>query len=177
VSGRESRPSDIAWWNVRVFRILFYHPEIPGNTGNAIRLAANTGCELHLVEPLGFNFEDKQLKRAGLDYHDLARVTVHADLDAAWKVLLPATVYAFTAAATRQYTDAVYAPGDVLMYGPESVGLPLEVQQAAEVTDRLRLPMIPASRSLNLANTVAISVYEAWRQLDFSGQAASQGNR
>jgi tRNA (cytidine/uridine-2'-O-)-methyltransferase len=160
-----------AWWNVPVFRILFFHPEIPGNTGNAIRLAANTGCELHLVEPLGFNFEDKQLKRAGLDYHDLARVTVHADLDAAWKELLPARVYAFTAAAERQYTDVAYGPGDVLLYGPESVGLPAEVQQAAEVTDRLRLPMIPASRSLNLANTVAISVYEAWRQLDFSGQA------
>jgi tRNA (cytidine/uridine-2'-O-)-methyltransferase len=152
-----------------VFRILFYHPEIPPNTGNAIRLAANTGSELHLVEPLGFNFENKQLKRAGLDYHDLARVKVHADLDAAWRELLPAKVYAFTAAATRRYTDVAYEPGDVLMFGPESVGLPLEILQAPEVTDRLRLPMMPTNRSLNLANTVAISVYEAWRQHDFKG--------
>jgi tRNA (cytidine/uridine-2'-O-)-methyltransferase len=152
-----------------VFRILFYHPEIPPNTGNAIRLAANTGSELHLIEPLGFNFENKQLKRAGLDYHDLARVKVHADLDAAWRELLPAKVYAFTAAATRRYTDVAYEPGDVLMFGPESVGLPLEILQAPEVTDRLRLPMMPTNRSLNLANTVAISVYEAWRQHDFKG--------
>lgn len=152
-----------------MFRILFYHPEIPPNTGNAIRLAANTGSELHLVEPLGFNFENKQLKRAGLDYHDLARVKVHADLDAAWRELLPATVYAFTAAATRRYSDVAYEPGDVLMFGPESVGLPLEILQAPEITDRLRLPMMPTNRSLNLANTVAISVYEAWRQHDFKG--------
>jgi tRNA (cytidine/uridine-2'-O-)-methyltransferase len=152
-----------------VFRILFYHPEIPPNTGTAIRLAANTGSELHLVEPLGFNFENKQLKRAGLDYRDLARVKVHADLDAAWRELLPAKVYAFTAAATRRYTDVAYEPGDVLMFGPESVGLPLEILQAPEVTDRLRLPMMPTNRSLNLANTVAISVYEAWRQHDFKG--------
>jgi tRNA (cytidine/uridine-2'-O-)-methyltransferase len=152
-----------------VFRILFYHPEIPPNTGNAIRLAANTGSELHLVEPLGFNFEDKQLKRAGLDYHDLARVTVHADLDAAWRELLPAKVYAFTSSATRRYTNVAYEPGDVLMFGPESVGLPLEILQAPEVTDRLRLPMMPDNRSLNLANTLAISVYEAWRQHDFKG--------
>lgn len=152
-----------------MFRILFYHPEIPPNTGAAIRLAANTGCELHLVEPLGFTFEDKQLKRAGLDYHDLARVTVHTTLEAAWSELLPANVYAFTASATRPYTDVAYAPGDVLLYGPESVGLPAEVQEAAEITDRLRLPMIPASRSLNLSNAVAVSVYEAWRQLDFGG--------
>jgi tRNA (cytidine/uridine-2'-O-)-methyltransferase len=150
-----------------VFRILFYQPEIPPNTGNAIRLAANTGCELHLVEPLGFTLEDKQLRRAGLDYHDLARVHVHASLAAAWKVLLPAEVYAFTASATRLYTDVPYAPGDVLMFGPESVGLPADVREAPEVTDRVRLPMRPTSRSLNLANTAAITVYEAWRQNGF----------
>jgi tRNA (cytidine/uridine-2'-O-)-methyltransferase len=158
---------------VPVFRILFYHPEIPPNTGAAIRLAANSGCELHLVEPLGFNFEDKQLKRAGLDYHDLARVTVHADLEAAWRELLPAKVYAFTAAATRLYTDVAYEPGDVLMFGPESVGLPAEVLQAAEVTDRLKLPMMPTNRSLNLSNAAAITVYEAWRQQGFGGQSGS----
>jgi len=150
-----------------VFRILFYHPEIPPNTGNAIRLAANTGCELHLVEPLGFSLEDKQLRRAGLDYHDLARVHVHADLAAAWAVLLPAKVYAFSASATRLYTDIAYTAGDVLLFGPESVGLPSEVMEAPEVTDRVRLPMLPTSRSLNLANTTAITVYEAWRQNGF----------
>lgn len=150
-----------------MFRILFYHPEIPPNTGNAIRLAANTGCELHLVEPLGFSLEDKQLRRAGLDYHDLARVHVHADLAAAWAVLLPAKVYAFSASATRMYTDVAYTAGDVLLFGPESVGLPDEVQQAPEVTERVRLPMLPTSRSLNLANTTAITVYEAWRQNGF----------
>ncbi|MDT7728876.1 MAG: tRNA (cytidine/uridine-2-O-)-methyltransferase [Actinomycetota bacterium] len=152
-----------------VFRILFYHPEIPPNTGAAIRLAANSGSELHLVEPLGFTFEDKQLKRAGLDYHDLARVTVHADLDAAWAALLPANVYAFTASATRLHTDIAYAPGDVLMFGPESVGLPAEVLDAPQITTRVRLPMMPTNRSLNLSNAAAIGVYEAWRQNGFKG--------
>jgi tRNA (cytidine/uridine-2'-O-)-methyltransferase len=151
-----------------VFRILFHQPEIPPNTGNAIRLAANTGCELHLVEPLGFTLEDKQLRRAGLDYHDLARVHVHTDLDAAWRALLPAKVYAFSASATRLHTEVAYAPGNVLLFGRESVGLPAEVQQAPEVTDRVRLPMMPTSRSLNLANTAAIAVYEAWRQNGFA---------
>ncbi|QYN19768.1 tRNA (cytidine(34)-2'-O)-methyltransferase [Amycolatopsis sp. DSM 110486] len=150
-----------------MFRVLFYHPEIPPNTGNAIRLAANTGCELHLVEPLGFTLEDKQLRRAGLDYHDLARVRVHADLAAAWRALLPAKVYAFSAKATRLYTDVAYEPGDVLLFGPESAGLPDDVQQATEITDRVRLPMVPTSRSLNLANTAAITIYEAWRQNGF----------
>lgn len=152
-----------------MFRVLFYQPEIPPNTGNAIRLAANTGCELHLVEPLGFTLADKQLRRAGLDYHDLARVHVHASLAAAWEALLPAKVYAFSASATRLYTDVAYGPGDVLMFGPESVGLPAPVQEAPEVTDRVRLPMLPTSRSLNLANTAAITVYEAWRQNGFAG--------
>jgi tRNA (cytidine/uridine-2'-O-)-methyltransferase len=151
-----------------VFRILFYRPEIPPNTGNAIRLAANTGSELHLVEPLGFSMADRQLKRAGLDYHDLANVTVHADLEAAWRALLPSPVYAFSASATRLYTDVAYQPGDVLMFGPESVGLPRTVQEAPEVTDRLRLPMLAHSRSLNIANSAAVGVYEAWRQHGFA---------
>ncbi|GLY67684.1 putative tRNA (cytidine(34)-2'-O)-methyltransferase [Amycolatopsis taiwanensis] len=151
-----------------MFRILFYQPEIPPNTGNAIRLAANTGSQLHLVEPLGFAFEDKHLRRAGLDYHDLAYVRVHPDLDAAWKALLPANVYAFSASATRCYTDVAYQPGDVLFFGPESVGLPPEIQLLPQVSDRLRVPMMPGSRSINLANTAAIAVYEAWRQHGFS---------
>ncbi|WP_216204871.1 tRNA (cytidine(34)-2'-O)-methyltransferase [Amycolatopsis aidingensis] len=157
-----------------MFRIVFFQPEIPPNTGNAIRLAANTGCELHLVEPLGFSLSASHLRRAGLDYHDLAEVRVHPDLTAAWRALLPATVYAFTTGARRRYTEVAYAPGDVLLFGPESVGLPGEVQHAAEVTDRLCLPMLPTSRSLNLANSAAIAVYEAWRQHDFPGVGRSR---
>ncbi len=150
---------------------MFYQPEIPGNTGNVIRLAANTGCELHLVEPLGFSMDAAHLRRAGLDYHDLATVRVHPDLAAAWQVLLPANVYAFTNGGTRQYTDVAYVPRDVLLFGSESAGLPRQVLDATEVTARLRLPMMPASRSLNLANTTAIAVYEAWRQNNFGESA------
>lgn len=152
-----------------MFRILFYRPEIPGNTGNAIRLCANTGCELHLVEPLGFNFDSAHLRRAGLDYHDLARVVVHPDLSRAWQRLLPANVYAFSTGARHSHSDVRYTAGDVLFFGPESVGLPLEVQHATEITERVRLPMLPTSRSLNLSNSTAITVYEAWRQLGYPG--------
>jgi tRNA (cytidine/uridine-2'-O-)-methyltransferase len=154
-----------------VFRIVFFHPEIPGNTGNAIRLAANTGCELHLIEPLGFSLEDRYLRRAGLDYHDLAHIQVHRDLDAAWQALDPVHVYAFTTQAHRRHTDVDYAEGDVLLFGPESVGLPDEVLADERITDQVRLPMLPTSRSLNLTNTAAIAVYEAWRQHDFRGSA------
>lgn len=152
-----------------MFRILFFEPRIPGNTGNAIRLAAATGAELHLVEPLGFDLSDAQLKRAGLDYHDLAVMTVHADLDAAWAALLPARVYAFTAGASTTYTDIAYEPGDVLLFGPEPAGLPDEVLNDPHVTARLQLPMLPGRRSMNLANTASIAVYEAWRQQGFFG--------
>lgn len=152
-----------------MFRILFYRPEIPGNTGNAIRLCANTGCELHLVEPLGFNFDSAHLRRAGLDYHDLASVVIHPDLAHAWQRLLPANVYAFSTQGYRLHSDIHYANGDVLLFGPESVGLPHEVQHAPEVTERVGLPMLPTSRSLNLSNSTAITVYEAWRQLGYAG--------
>ncbi|NMH96034.1 TrmH family RNA methyltransferase [Pseudonocardia acidicola] len=152
-----------------MFRIVFCAPEIPPNTGNAIRLAANTGVELHLVEPLGFSLDARHVRRAGLDYHDLAHVRVHADLDAAWRALLPASVYAFSTTATRCYTDVAYAPGDVLLFGCESAGLPAEVEHAPQVTDRVRLPMLATSRSLNLANAAAVAVYEAWRQHGFRG--------
>lgn len=152
-----------------VFRILFYQPEIPGNTGNAIRLCANTGCELHLVEPLGFDFGSTHLRRAGLDYHDLTHVTIHENLSQAWQRLLPANVYALSTRGQRPHSDVDYAAGDVLFFGPESVGLPEEIQRAAEVTDRVRLPMLPTSRSLNLSNSTAITVYEAWRQLGYPG--------
>ncbi|SFQ56360.1 tRNA (cytidine/uridine-2'-O-)-methyltransferase [Amycolatopsis arida] len=151
-----------------MFRILFYRPEIPPNTGNAIRLAANTGCELHLVRPLGFDLDARNVRRAGLDYHDLAAVRVHADLAAAWAALLPAAVYAFTTGAPRRHTDVRYAAGDVLLFGPESVGLPAEVRHDPAVTDRVGLPMLPTSRSLNLANAAAVAVYEAWRQHGFA---------
>lgn len=152
-----------------MFRILFFEPRIPGNTGNAIRLAAATGTELHLVEPLGFDLSDAQLKRAGLDYHDLAVMTVHADLEAAWTALLPANVYAFTAGASTIYTDIAYKSGDVLLFGPEPSGLPDEVLNDPRVTARLQLPMLPGRRSMNLANTASIAVYEAWRQHGFAG--------
>lgn len=150
-------------------RILFFEPRIPPNTGNAIRLSAVTGAPLHLVEPLGFTFEDAQLRRAGLDYHDLAHVTVHRDLQAAWDALLPARVFAFTTHATRSYADVAYEDDDVLLFGPEPDGLPEHVLADPHVTDRVRIPMLPARRSLNLTNAASIAVYEAWRQRGFAG--------
>ena len=147
-----------------VFRIAFVHPEIAGNTGSAIRLSAVTGCELHLVRPLGFDLSDTKLRRAGLDYHDLASVTVHEDLAAAWSVLMPARVFAFTTRATQPFADIAYRPTDVLMFGCESRGLPDDVLADGHVTAELRIPMLAARRSLNLANAAAIAVYEAWRQ-------------
>ncbi|KIS26908.1 RNA methyltransferase [Arthrobacter sp. SPG23] len=152
-----------------MFRILFHTPEIPGNTGNAIRLAAITGAELHLVEPLGFDFSDAKLRRAGLDYHDLAVVTVHKSIDAAWEALQPERVYAFTSDGETSYVDINYLPGDVLLFGPESVGLPDEIKHDPHVTSRVRLPMLPSLRSLNLANAASIAVFEAWRQNGFAG--------
>ncbi|MHA7275043.1 tRNA (cytidine(34)-2'-O)-methyltransferase [Arthrobacter sp. HLT1-21] len=154
-----------------MFRILFYTPEIPGNTGNAIRLAAVTGAELHLVEPLGFSFDDAKLRRAGLDYHDLAVLRVHQDLSSAWAALAPARVFAFTSDGEESYADISYRPTDVLLFGPESVGLPLTVKQDPHVTARVRLPMLPSRRSLNLANAASIVLYEAWRQHSFEGTA------
>jgi tRNA (cytidine/uridine-2'-O-)-methyltransferase len=152
-----------------VFRILFHSPEIPGNTGNAIRLAAVAGAELHLVEPLGFSLEDSKLRRAGLDYHDLAVLRVHPDLESAWKALAPERVFAFTSDGDVSYTDIRYEPSDVLLFGPESVGLTREVKHDPHVTARVRVPMLASRRSLNLANTASIALYEAWRQHDFAG--------
>ena len=148
-------------------RVLIHEPKIASNTGNAIRLAAVTGCELHLVEPLGFTFEDAQLRRAGLDYHDLAHIAVHSDLAAAWESLLPARVFAFSARATRPYTDIAYEPGDVLVFGSEPTGLPESVLGDPNLTDLVHIPMLPHRRSLNLSNAIAIAVYEAWRQDGF----------
>lgn len=151
-----------------MFHVLFYEPRIAGNTGNAIRLAAATGCHLHVVDPL-FDFEDSKLRRAGLDYHDLAVVTVHQTLEDAYAQLLPARVFAFTTAGTTTYTDVAYEAGDVLMFGPEPTGLPDEVLADDRVTDALKLPMVPGRRSMNLANCASIAVYEAWRQHGFAG--------
>ena len=152
-----------------MLRILFHTPEIPGNTGNAIRLAAVTGAELHLVEPLGFDFGSAHLRRAGLDYHDLAVLSVHPDLEAAWAALAPERVFAFTTDGELAHTDVAYRPADVLLFGRESVGLSAEVKADPHVTARVRIPMLPARRSLNLANSASIAVYEAWRQLGFAG--------
>ncbi len=151
-----------------MFRILCHEPRIPGNTGNAIRLAAATGSELHLVEPLGFDLSDAQLRRAGLDYHDLAVMTVHPSLPAAFEAFGEHRVFAFTTAADRAYTDVAYEPGDVLMFGGEPAGLPDDVLAHPRITDRLRLPMLPGRRSMNLANCASIAVYEAWRQHGFA---------
>ncbi len=150
-------------------RVVFFEPRIPPNTGNAIRLSAITGCELHLVEPLGFDLSDAQLRRAGLDYHDLADLRVHASLEACWEALGAAPTYAFTSHATRSFADVAYGEGDVLLFGPEPDGLPAEVLEDPHVTDRLRIPMLPGRRSLNLGNAAAIAVYEAWRQDGYAG--------
>jgi tRNA (cytidine/uridine-2'-O-)-methyltransferase len=153
-----------------VFHIVFVEPRIPPNTGNAIRLVAATGAHLHLVEPLGFTMTDAQLRRAGLDYHDLAKVTVHADLDALWATVLPARVFAFTASASACYADVAYRRGDVLMFGPEPSGLDEAVLRHPHVTERLRIPMLPGRRSLNLSNSAAVAAYEAWRQHGFAAE-------
>lgn len=152
-----------------MFRLMFFEPRIPPNTGNAIRTAAATGCELHLVEPLGFDLSDAKLRRAGLDYHDLAHVQVHADLGAAWSAVLPARVFAFTTTARVSFADIAYRPGDVLLFGPEPTGLPPAVTADPNITVCVRIPMLPGRRSLNLSNSAAIAVYEAWRQQGYPG--------
>jgi tRNA (cytidine/uridine-2'-O-)-methyltransferase len=152
-----------------VFHIAFVEPRIPPNTGNAIRLVAATGAHLHLVEPLGFTMTDAQLRRAGLDYHDLATVTVHASLPALWDKLGSGRVFAFTTRATTSYTDIAYRAGDVLMFGPEPTGLSAEMLADPHVTSQVRIPMLPGRRSLNLSNAAAVAAYEAWRQHGFPG--------
>ncbi len=152
-----------------MFEIVFYTPEIPPNTGNAMRLAAVTGCSLHLIEPLGFEMGDARLRRAGMDYKDRATVSVHGSLDG-WRAASSAhRVFALTVDGELSYSDVEFAAGDAFLFGPESVGLPDEVRRQPWVTDRLRLPMVPDVRSVNLSNAAAIVVYEAWRQLGFEG--------
>ncbi|MEJ4099617.1 tRNA (cytidine(34)-2'-O)-methyltransferase [Corynebacterium mastitidis] len=151
------------------FHVIFDNPVIPGNTGNAIRLCANTGAHLHLVEPLGFNFDDKHLKRAGLDYHDLAEVSIHPDLDACLAALPGARVFAFTSASSTWHASVDYRPGDALLFGTEPTGLPEEHLNHPRVTQRVRIPMLPARRSMNLSNSASVALFEAWRQLGFPG--------
>lgn len=149
--------------------VIFDNPVIPGNTGNAIRLCANTGAVLHLVEPLGFNFDDKHLKRAGLDYHDLADVQIHPDIEACFAALSDARIFAFTTKATSYYQDVAYQDGDALLFGTEPTGLPEAHSHHPKVTDQVRIPMLPSRRSMNLSNSAAVAVFEAWRQMGFTG--------
>jgi tRNA (cytidine/uridine-2'-O-)-methyltransferase len=149
--------------------IVLVHPEIPPNTGNVIRLAANTGARLHLVRPLGFSLDDKQLKRAGLDYHEYASVEVHASWSELAAKMQGRRMFAFATSAERLFTDVRYAADDVLVFGREADGLPPEILEQFAPDMRLRLPMRPGNRSVNLSNAVAIAVFEAWRQLGFPG--------
>ena len=152
-----------------LFRIVLIEPEIPPNTGNVIRLSANTGCELHLVQPLGFSMDDKLLRRAGLDYHEFADVVRHASWQSWLEQAAGDRVWTFSRRGTRRLPDVVFARGDWLVFGSESNGLPAALRQRMQSDHVVRLPMRPAQRSLNLSNAVAVAVYEAWRQLGFDG--------
>ncbi len=154
-----------------MLHIVLFQPEIPGNTGNIIRLCANTGAQLHLVKPLGFDLDDSKLKRAGLDYHEWASLRVHESW-AACRAALPGRVFAFTTKGSQPHHAVAFQADDALLFGPETRGLPPEILAEFQPEARLRLPMRPESRSLNLSNAVAVSLYEAWRQLGFAGAKA-----
>jgi tRNA (cytidine/uridine-2'-O-)-methyltransferase len=152
-----------------MFEIVLVEPEIPPNTGNVIRLTANTGCRLHLVKPLGFDLSDKQLRRAGLDYHEYAELIVHDDWTALLRAIAGRRRFAFTTKASRNYAEIAFQPGDVLVFGPETRGLSAAQLAEFDADARLRLPMLPGQRSLNLSNAVAVTVFEAWRQQGYAG--------
>jgi tRNA (cytidine/uridine-2'-O-)-methyltransferase len=154
-----------------VFHVVLFEPEIPGNTGNAIRLCANTGAALHLIKPLGFRLDDKSLKRSGLDYHDLAEVTLHANLAACRAQLKDARWFVIETGSARRYSDVQYRAGDAFLFGPETRGLPPGAQDWAAAGQRLFIPMRAQNRSVNLSNAVALVVYEAWRQIGFAGNS------
>lgn len=154
-----------------MFSIVLFQPEIPPNTGNVIRLAANTGCDLHLVKPLGFPLDDAKLRRAGLDYHEYASMTVHENWQDCCQHFAGRRMFAATTRGSTRYDRIRYQAGDVLVFGRETAGLPEEVREAFPPEQRIKLPMRPNNRSLNLSNSVAIIVYEAWRQQDFAGAA------
>jgi len=152
-----------------MFSVILYEPEIPPNTGNIIRLCANTGASLHLVEPLGFELDEKRLRRAGLDYREFVSVQTHASLKACLEALDEPRVFALSTKNSRRYDQAEFREGDALLFGPETRGLPKHVLEALPAEQRLRLPMQEGNRSLNLSNSAAVVLYEAWRQLGFPG--------
>lgn len=154
-----------------MFHIVLFEPEIPPNTGNIIRLCANTGAQLHLVEPLGFKLEDKQLKRAGLDYHEYATLKVHKNWVDCKAALAGKRMFALTTKGSQRYTNITFEDEDVFVFGPETRGLPEEIRNEFAAEFRLRLPMLPNNRSLNLSNSAAVLLYEAWRQNGFAGGA------
>ena len=159
-----------------MFHVILHRPEIPPNTGNAIRLCANTGAQLHLVRPLGFDIDDRQLRRAGLDYHEYARMRVHDDLAAALAAIeagagAPPRLFALSTRGTVRFDAPAYRAGDAFLFGSETAGLPPDVLDAVPPAQRLRLPMRPHNRSLNLSNAIAVTVFEAWRQAGFDGAA------
>lgn len=158
-----------------MFHIVLYEPEIPPNTGNIIRLCANSGSKLHLIHPLGFELDDRRLRRAGLDYREWAEVAEHASLEAFLARVRPASLYACTTRGERIYAAVEYRPGDALLFGPETRGLPRSLLSALPARQRLCVPMVPGSRSLNLSNAVALVLYEAWRQQGFSGAVLPPG--
>jgi tRNA (cytidine/uridine-2'-O-)-methyltransferase len=158
---------------VTVFHVVLFEPEIPPNTGNAIRLCANTGATLHLVKPLGFRLDDKSLQRSGLDYHDLATVKVHANFDACVDELAGARLFAVETGGRHRYSDLEYGAGDAFLFGPETRGLPDAVLDRVGRESSVFIPMLGLSRSVNLSNAVALVVYEAWRQLGFTGASGA----
>ncbi len=152
-----------------MLQIILHQPEIPPNTGNIIRLCANTGAQLHLIQPLGFDLSDRQLRRAGLDYHEWARLIVHEDLAPCLKLMDGNRIFAVTTRATQHHTKVAYTSNDVFLFGSESRGLPAKVLESFPQDRRIRIPMLPTSRSLNLSNAAAVIIYEAWRQTGFTG--------
>lgn len=152
-----------------MFHIALYEPEIAPNTGNIIRLCANNGCQLHLIEPLGFDLEEKKLRRAGLDYSDLTRVTRHKDFAHFLEAMAGKRIMACTTKGSRPHSELSFEKDDVLLFGPETRGLPMEIIESLPTTQRLKIPMAGSSRSLNLSNAVAIISYEAWRQIGYEG--------
>lgn len=153
-----------------MFHVVLFEPEIPGNTGNVIRLCANTGARLHLIKPLGFRLDDKSLKRSGLDYHDLADITVHADLPACMQQLAGARLFVVETGGRRRYSEVAYRAGDAFLFGPETRGLPQSTLDGAGPDNSLFIPMREQNRSINLSNAVALVVFEAWRQIGFISQ-------